>query len=87
MRNAQQKPVKRLIGIIIALGVAGTFFIYLGAAPGYENLFRALMMLVLLSIVAVAGKALTTIKNSSTNYICSPINRQFYNITLSEECK
>lgn len=87
MKNSKTKSVRTMIGIVIALGVAGTFFTYLGAAPGYEAMFRALMLMVLLSIVAVACKALTTIKNSSTNYICSPINRQFYNITLSEECK
>lgn len=85
MKNSKTKSIRTLLGIVIALGIAGTFFTYLGAAPGYEAMFRILMLMVLLSIVAVAAKALTTIKSASLN--SSPVSRQFNNIIISEVCK
>lgn len=85
MKNSKTKSIRTLLGIVIALGIAGTFFTYLGAAPGYEAMFRILMLMVLLSIVAVAAKALTTIKSASLN--SSPVSRQFNNIIVSEVCK
>ena len=85
MKNSKTKSIRTLLGIVIALGTAGTFFTYLGAAPGYEAMFRILMLMVLLSIVAVAAKALTTIKSASLN--SSPVSRQFNNIIISEVCK
>ena len=81
MATLKLNPIRKLLGIIIALGIAGTFFSYLGAAPGYENLFRALMMIVTLSIVILASRALTTIKSTSLS------RRQFHNITIREACK
>ena len=81
MANLKLNPIRKLLGIIIALGIAGTFFSYLGAAPGYDNLFRALMMIVTLSIVILASRALTTIKSTSLS------RRQFHNITIREACK
>lgn len=81
MANLKLNPIRKLLGIIIALGVAGTFFSFLGAAPGYENMFRALMMIVTLSIVILASRALTTIKSTSLS------RRQFHNITIREACK
>lgn len=82
MKNSKTKSIRTLLGIVIALGSAGTFFTYLGAAPGYEAMFRILMLMVLLSIVAVAAKALTTIKS-----INSLPRGRFYDIRLSEVCK
>lgn len=81
MTNLKLNPIKKLLGVIIALGIAGTFFSFLGAAPGYENMFRALMMIVTLSIVILASRALTTIKSTSLS------RRQFNNITIREACK
>lgn len=81
MTNLKLNPIRKLLGIIIALGIAGTFFSFLGAAPGYENMFRALMMIVTLSIVILASRALTTIKSTSLS------RRQFHNITIREACK
>lgn len=81
MANLKLNPIRKLLGIIIALGLAGTFFSFLGAAPGYENMFRALMMIVTLSIVILASRALTTIKSTSLS------RRQFHNITIREACK
>lgn len=81
MANLKLNPIRKLLGIIIALGIAGTFFSFLGAAPGYENMFRALMMIVTLSIVILASRALTTIKSTSLS------RRQFHNITIREACK
>ena len=81
MANLKLNPIRKLLGIIIALGIAGAFFSFLGAAPGYENMFRALMMIVTLSIVILASRALTTIKSTSFS------RRQFHNITIREACK
>lgn len=81
MANLKLNPIRKLLGIIIALGLAGTFFSFLGAAPGYENMFRALMMIVTLSIVILASRALTTIKSTGLS------RRQFHNITIREACK
>lgn len=81
MANLKLNPIRKLLGIIIALGIAGAFFSFLGAAPGYENMFRALMMIVTLSIVILASRALTTIKSTSLS------RRQFHNITIREACK
>lgn len=81
MTNLKLNPIRKLLGVIIALGIAGAFFSFLGAAPGYENMFRALMMIVTLSIVILASRALTTIKSTSLS------RRQFNNITIREACK
>lgn len=82
MKNSKTKSIRTLLGIVIALGTAGAFFTYLGAAPGYEAMFRVLMLIVMLSIVAVAAKALTAIKS-----INSLPRGRFYDIRLSEVCK
>lgn len=82
MKNSKTKSIRTLLGIVIALGIAGTFFTYLGAAPGYEAMFRVLMLIVMLSIVAVAAKALTAIKS-----INSLSRGRFYDIRLTEVCK
>lgn len=78
---------KQILGTIIALGAAGTFFSYLGAAPGYEVLFRALMMIVTLSIVILASRALITIKSRPMPQNSPFDSRHFYNITLQGESK
>jgi len=83
MARIKLNPVRRMLGIVIALALAGAFFSLLGAAPGYENLFKALMMVVLLSIAVVAWQALTEIK-SRTAEVAS---RQFQNITLKKVCQ
>ena len=87
MANLKLNPIRKLLGIIIALGLAGTFFSILGAAPGYENMFRALMMIVTLSIVILASRALTTIKSRQMPQNSPFDSRHFYNITLQGESK
>ena len=75
--------LKRSFGIVAALGMAGTFFSYLGAAPGYENLFRALMMLVCLTVTIISIRARATIREKGHGHGL----RRFYDIPLKENCQ
>ena len=74
--------IKKHLSVVAALGIAGTFFSYLGAAPGYENLFRALMMVVCLTVTIIAIRARTTIRER-----CGHGIRRFYDIPLKENCQ
>lgn len=79
---------KQILGTIIALGFAGTFFSYLGAAPGYEALFRALMMTVMLVITILAARALITIQSKEkSGQTGESKNRRFHNIELRRVCQ
>jgi len=85
MMNIKTKGIRTQIGIIIALACAGAFFSLLGPAPGYENMFRFLMVMTMLLIMVCCLKALTIIRSTSHTHLTE--GRQFYNITLSEVCK
>lgn len=78
---------KQTLGIIGTLGLFGAFFSYLGAAPGMEDMFRALMMIVTLSVAILAFRALIAIKASRKSERCLTSNRQFHDIRISEVCK
>lgn len=86
MNNSKKKIAVHSFGLIIAISLAGAFFSYLGAAPGMENLFRALMMIVSLSTAIVAFRALVTVKSNESDKRLTA-NRQFHDIRISEVCK
>ena len=80
--------LKQGLSTIIALGIAGAFFSYLGAAPGMEDLFRALMMLVTLTMAILASSALIAIRNKEKSGLTRQSkNRHFYDISLKGECQ
>lgn len=93
MKRIQTKAIRNMISVIIALAAAGIFFSYLGAAPGYEGMFRALMIIVLSSIVIIASRALNTINNrTSTDSALHCLtkdtaSRHFQNITIKDICQ
>lgn len=78
--------IKRHISIIMALACAGTFFSILGPAPGYENLFKFLMTMTLLLVMAYCLRVLATIRSKSTDS-ASTKRRHFNNIIITEVCK
>lgn len=86
MRAFTIKTHSKYLYIIIALACAGAFFSILGPAPGYENMFRFLMIMTMLLIMVCCLKALTTIRSTSIRRSALE-ERPFYNITLSEVCK
>ncbi len=79
--------LKQGLSTIIALGIAGAFFSYLGAAPGMEDLFRALMMLVTLTMAILASSALIAIRNKEKSGPLASKNRHFNNIVLGRDCQ
>lgn len=80
--------MKKTLGIIIAIGCATTFFAYRGPAPGYELLFRALIMTCTLSITSVATRMLIAIqRKENSGPARQPKNRRFYDISLKRGCQ
>lgn len=91
MKKAKAKMTQTLLGIIIAIAAAGTFFLYLGPEPGYEAMFRILMIITMLSIMIVACRALITLKSTvsspSESRLTANSSRQFQNIIVREVCQ
>ena len=87
MKRIQTKGMRQMISIIIARAAAGIFFVSLGAAPGYEGMFRILMIMVLSSIVIIAIRALNTINNRTNTDSAFHEDRQFQNIIIKDICQ
>lgn len=83
--KAFTNQIKRFISIIMALACAGAFFSILGPAPGYENLFKFLMTMTLLLVMAYCLRVLATIRSKSTDSASQ--RRHFNNIIITEVCK
>ncbi len=80
--------IRRTLDIIIALGIAGTFFQFLGPAPGYEIALRGVMIMVQLTMVGFAGRALATIKSrNNQDQRLTAESRCFKNIVVKEVCQ